>query len=107
MKFNLTERTLPPIEVEIGGVTYPVNPITRKVWRLLAGLRERIKNDDTEAIYEQIPLLLDLPDEVLDALEFRQVMQIVKHITTQLYAPFSGVSGEEKNASKPGSIPPA
>jgi hypothetical protein len=105
MKLSLSERTLPPIEVEVHGVTYPVKPITRKVQRELHALQARITSGDGDAIYEQMPILLDLPEAVLETLEFRQVLQIVKHVTTALYAPFSGVSGEEKNASAPGPTP--
>jgi hypothetical protein len=107
MKLILNEGLLPPIEIEIKGATYPVNPITRKVWKALRLLQERITTGDAEAIYEQLPLLLNLPSEVQDGLEFREVLLIVKHVTQALYAPFTGVAGEEKKLSGPGLEPSA
>jgi hypothetical protein len=105
MKFLLEERTLPPIEVEIKGVTYAVRPVTKKIWKTLRQIQDQVTGGETGAIFDQIPVLLDLPAEVEEGLEFREVMLIVKHITTQMYAPFGGLSGEEKNDSKPGSLP--
>ena len=104
-KLSLTERTLPPIEIEIFGETYQVKPVTRKVQRELHALTEKITGGESDAVYAQLPILLDISEEVIDRLEFRQVLQIVKHVTTALYAPFAKVSGEEKNASAPGPTP--
>lgn len=96
MMLNLSERTLPPIEVEIAGVVYQVKPINRKVWREMTKIQKRVQDGEADAIFDQIPFILDLPEDVMDGLDFRQVLLIIKHVTSSLYAPFAGVVGEEK-----------
>lgn len=96
-KFNVSS-TLPPIEIEFEGVAYTVKPLDRATWRKLRDIQRRVSKGDSEAVFEQIPLLFDMPEEVQARLEFRQILAIVRHVTDALYSPFRGIEAAEKKA---------
>jgi len=72
-KFNVSS-TLPPIEIEFEGITYAVKPLDRATWKKLRDIQRRVSEGDSEAVFEQLPLLFDMAEEVQARLEFRQVL---------------------------------
>ena len=96
-KFNVSS-TLPPIEIEFEGVTYAVKPLDRATWKKLRDIQRRVSEGDSEAVFEQLPLLFDMAEDVQARLEFRQVLAIIRHVTEALYSPFKGIEASEKKA---------
>lgn len=99
MKLVLQPSTLPPIEIEIEGVTYQVKKIGKEGWAQLTAIQKEVEAGNTIRVFDQIPILLDLPEDVQARLDFREVLAISKHISSALYAPYKGVSTDaEKKA---------
>ena len=97
-KFNVSS-TLPPIEIEFEGITYAVKPLDRATWKKLRDIQRRVSEGDSEAVFEQLPLLFDnMAEDVQARLEFRQVLAIIRHVTEALYSPFKGIEAAEKKA---------
>jgi hypothetical protein len=95
-KYNISRSALPPLEIEIEGVSYPVKELPRKIWKELRAIQARVSAGDSEAVFDQVPLLLDLPPEVEENLSFGQVIVLVKHVTEALYAPLTMLDVAEK-----------
>lgn len=103
MKYIIKEGAIPPLEVEIKGTSYQITPINNSVWKQLKEIEKRIRGGDPGAIFEQMYLLTNAPHDVIDGLEFREVLGLVDFISTNmLKAPLKGLPEAEKNGSVPG-----
>lgn len=98
---------LPPPVVEIEGVEYPLKRLTRDNFAKLAAIEKEVRSGNATAVFDQIPLILDVPPEVCANLTFVDVRQIVDFVMRSLYAPLSTLTEEEKNVPAPGSKKPA
>lgn len=102
-KFVFREGALPPITIEVQGKEYPLRPINRRIWRELKKIEERVKAGEIEALHDQLILLTEIPVEIVDELEFREIRAFVEWITTAMFAPpLAGLSEVEKNGSEAG-----
>jgi hypothetical protein len=104
---NLDTSVLPPIFVEIAGNRYPIKKITRPMWRAIKLLEDRRKAGDILALYEQIELVVEAPEEVVDGLDVYEVRKINDFITDVLFRPLKNIPDEEKKEPVPGPTTPS
>jgi len=101
--FVFQEGALPPITIEVRGKEYPLRPINRRVWRELKKVETRVKEGEIEALHDQLLLLTEIPVEIVDELEFREIRAFVGWITTTMFAPpLAGLPEVEKNGFEAG-----
>jgi len=101
-----------PAEVEIEGTRYKLRRRTRSVMRQLSQIEAKLKvttanEERVELGYEQAGLLVDAPQDVIDALDMRQINEITRWVISVAAGKDESGEGEEKNATRPGDEAPA
>lgn len=86
LKIDTTRSLYKPVEVEIDGKVFEVQPLTRAKLRDLSALEKRIRTGDSEAAYEQLEIMLGTKD-ILETLTLQHVNEIVTFVTSQIYQP--------------------
>jgi hypothetical protein len=102
-----------PAEIEIEGTRYKLRRRSRSVMRQLSQIEAKLmattaNEERVELGYEQAGLLIDAPQDVIDALDMRQINEITRWVVAAATGKVEPDEGDEKNALKPGGeAPPA
>ena len=98
-----TEKSLyKPIQVEVNGQMLTVVRVTKAVIKELDRLANLAIDGDVEAAYKQLELFFGKKHKVFETLEVREVREINKYITTQLFKSEKTGGDQEKKAKEPG-----
>ena len=98
-KLTIDNSLLEPIEIEINGTTFKVQKMTRAVLTEVEVLRKEADEDNLDAGYKMIELLLGEDcSEIIQELDIRQVTEIAEFIKNSI----SSSEDEEKNVTTPG-----
>lgn len=92
-----------PIEIELDGQTYPVNPTSEVMKRITETLKdpEKVKEDPCTALIGQLVIYTGAKKEILDKLDVRDLKKAISFITEQLAVTMVPGESEAKNESKP------
>jgi len=108
-----------PIEITIDGKIYHVRRISRPVAIEISAYEKEMRGGNLEAVYKQLALYIDAPQETIDAIDITDLRAIQKYITDRVYERITGTEPdatpeektkaaaelEEKNLPKPGETP--
>jgi hypothetical protein len=93
----------PQLEVEIEGLVYKLKPLNRAVFENVAAMQKAAEAGDPGAVgiaYDQIALFIDAPKEVIDAMDYRVIREVLSYITETIVK--NEGQTEEKKEPGPG-----
>lgn len=103
LKFTTKGTLQKPITFEVDGVLYEITRLTRDVIDAGNKLEEKILGGNTGAIYEQMGLMSNAPQDVIDALDIRDIRILINEVRNKLLE--KDIPEQEKNESKTGETP--
>lgn len=94
-----------PIEVEIDGKIYHNQPLSRATFDEVKKHEKAALSGDIEALYNQVQILFNVPKEVLNNLDIRDVNTLLEYAMARVFQQVVTTDKEkaEKNEPKPGS----
>jgi len=106
-QFSLsTKKSLhPPIEIKIDGKTYQTRLLSKALFDEMRVYQKSAEKGDEKSLYKQVRLLYNIPLDVLDKLDVRDISALLKHTMTQIISPPTTTGKKEKagkNVPKPG-----
>ena len=93
-----------PIVIMVDGKDYPNNPLSRTLFDEVGKYEKAAIGGDIEALYKQVQILFNVPVEVLNKLDVRDVNSLLDYTMSQIFQASAKTAKEkaEKNGSKPG-----
>ncbi len=96
-----------PIEVEIDGKIYSNRPLSRATFDEVQKYEEAALKGDIEALYKQVTVLIDVPMEVLNEIDIRDINSLLEYVMKKIIPPATKPTTDkekkEKKTPKPGS----
>ncbi len=103
LKFATKGTMHQPIVITIDGKDYEVARLNRALFEDLQKLEGQVKQGKVGALYDQILKMTTAPKAVVDALDIRDVRDLVRGIRNRVAG--KDVPVDEKNELKPGPTP--
>ena len=102
---STTKSVHKPIEIEIDGKVYQNRLLSRTTFDEVTKHEKAAIAGDIEALYKQVTALIDIPIEVLNEVDIRDVNSLLEYVMGKILTPTAKTEKEkaEKNAPKPGS----
>lgn len=93
-----------PIEVNIDGTIYKNKPLSRATFDEIRKHEKAALGGDIEALYKQVQAMFDVPMDVLNKLDMRDVNSLLDYTMARIFQPSAKTDKEkaEKNVRKPG-----
>ena len=91
-KFNADEKVFEPIEITLGGKEYNIQEIRQETFTKIKAIATDVK-DGTEAIFQQLSVLLDEDVSILRKVDLRRASAVLKFLIDTITAQIEGKSG--------------
>jgi hypothetical protein len=91
-KFNADEKIYEPIEVVLGGKTYTVQDVKQEMFDRIKAVATEV-TDGTEAVLQQLAVLLGEDVEVLRQQDLRRAGAVLKFLIDNIGAQIEGKAG--------------
>jgi len=104
-KFKVsTQKSLyKPIEIEIDDKTFQAKTLSRSLFHEISKYEKQAKRGDIDALYKQMSILFNVPENILSELDVRDIQAIMEFVTNKVFNPEKVEEAEEeKNEQRPG-----
>ncbi len=101
---STTKSVHKPIEIEIDGKVYRNRSLSRTTFDEVTKHEKAAIGGDIESLYKQVTALIDVPIEVLNEIDIRDINSLLEYVMAKILTPTAKTAKEkaEKNVPKPG-----